>query len=152
MQLAADSTRVRALMSDYDHLDRLSPIVTQSHLLQRFDDGRRRIRLDVRACVWFLCKTVRRVQDVTLLADGDITTTAIPELSDFSHAEERWRIEPLRQGTHIHYRAELVPSFFVPPMLGPYLMKQAIRRELLTAAERLERLAGAAGGDSHLGR
>lgn len=141
VHLDADAGRVRELMTDYDHLDRLSSIVTTSQVLEVLADGSRRIKLDMRACVLFLCKTVRRVQKVTTLANGDITTSAIPELSDFARAHEHWRIQEQHNGTRIHYRAELVPSFFVPPWLGPYLIKQAIRRELVTAAQRLESLA-----------
>ena len=142
VHLDADAGRVRELMTDYDHLDRLSNIVTTSQVLEVLADGSRHIKLDMRACVLFLCKTVRRVQKVTTLANGDITTSAIPELSDFARAHEHWRIQKQPHGTRIHYRAELVPSFFVPPGLGPYLIKQAIRRELVTAAQRLESLAG----------
>ena len=142
VHLDADAGRVRELMTDYDHLDRLSNTVISSQILEVLADGSRHIKLDMRACVLFLCKTVRRVQKVTTLANGDITTSAIPELSDFTRAHEHWRIQGQQDGTRIHYRAELVPSFFVPPWLGPYLIKQAIRRELITAAERLESLAG----------
>ena len=141
VRLDADAGRVRDLMTDYDHLDRLSDTVTTSQVLEVLTDGSRHIKLDMRACVLFLCKTVRRVQKVTTLANGDITTHAIPEFSDFVRAHEHWRIQRQLHGTHIHYRAELVPSFFVPPWLGPYLIKQAIRRELVTAAQRLESLA-----------
>jgi hypothetical protein len=95
----------------------------------------------MRACVLFLCKTVRRVQDVALQPNGDITASAVPALSDFSRAEEHWRIIPQGSGTRIHYDAQLVPDFFVPPMLGPWLLKRAIRRDLLGAAARIESLA-----------
>ena len=144
VHLDADAGRVRELMTDYDHLDRLSDTVIISQVLEVLADGSRRIQLDMRACVLFLCKTVRRVQEVTTLANGDITTHAIPESSDFARAREHWRIQGQYNGTRIHYRAELVPSFFMPPWLGAYLIKQAIRRELVTAAQRLESLAATA--------
>ncbi len=141
VHLDADAGRIRELMTDHNHLDRLSDTVTTSQVLEVLADGSRRIKLDMRACVLFLCKTVRRVQKVTTLANSDITTSAIPELSDFARAHEHWRIQGQQKGTRIHYWAELAPSFFVPPWLGPYLIKQAIRRELVTAAQRLESLA-----------
>jgi hypothetical protein len=145
MQLNADAARVRALMTDYDHLDRLSDIVVDSRVLDVLADGGKRIQLDVRACVWVFCRTVRRVQDVTAQDNGDLRTRVIPERSDFTHAVERWRIETTPTGTRIRYNAELQPSFFVPPLLGPYLMKQAIRREITSAAQHLEALAPVGG-------
>ena len=143
MLLDAETARVRELMTDYDHLDRLSAIVTRSRVLAVRPDGSRRIRLDMRACVLFLCKTVRRVQDVETHANGDITTRAVPSLSDFSHAEEHWRIVPQGNGTRIRYDAHMVPDFFVPPILGPWLLQRALRRDLLGAAALLESLAPA---------
>lgn len=141
MRLDADTTQVRTLMTDYDHLDRLSDIVTDSHVLDVLANGDKRIQLNVHACVWIFCRTLRRVQDVTTLEDGDLRTRALPERSDFSEAVERWHIEATPRGTRIRYNAQLAPNFFVPPLLGPYLIKQAIRRELLSAAQHLEALA-----------
>ena len=145
MRLDADAASVRALMTDYDRLDRLSDIVIDSHVLDVLADGSKRIQLDVRACVWIFCRTVRRVEDVTTLENGDLSTNALPERSDFSHAVERWRILATPGGTRLLYNAQLTPNFFVPPLLGPYLMKQAIRRELISAAQHLEALAPVGG-------
>lgn len=133
---------VRARMIDYAHLDQLSPLVIQSRVLETFAGNRQRLELVMRACVLFLCKTVKRVTDVTLENNGDIVTNALPELSDFSQADERWRITSERARTRIQYRAEIVPSFFVPPLIGPAILKYKLRSELRTLAERLERMAG----------
>ncbi len=152
MQLDADTAQVRALMTDYDHLDRLSDIVTNSRVLDVMANGDKRIQLDMHACVWIFCRMVHRVQDVTTLEDGDLRTRAVPERSDFSQAVERWHIEATPRGTRIRYNAQLTPNFFVPPLLGPYLIKQAIRRELLSAAQHLEALAPVHGrvADQHV--
>ena len=99
MVLDAETARVRELMTDYDHLDRLSGSVIRSRVLGMHPDGSRRMQLDMRACVLFLCRTVRRVQDVQTQPGGDITTRAVPALSDFSRAEERWRITAQGNGT-----------------------------------------------------
>lgn len=145
MRLDADARTVRALMTDYGQLHRLSDIVTESRVLDVLGPDSQRIQLNMRACVWVFCRTVRRVQDVTLRANGDLTTRVVPERSDFSHGAERWRIIATGGGTRIRYDAQLTPRFFVPPLLGPYLVKQAIRRELVSAAQRLETLAPVTG-------
>ncbi|MBI5612395.1 MAG: SRPBCC family protein [Gammaproteobacteria bacterium] len=133
---------VRARMTDYAHLDQLSPLVTQSRVLETFADNRQRLELIMRACVLFFCKTVKRVTDVTLENNGNIVTHALPELSDFFQADERWRITPEQARTRIQYRAELVPRFFVPPLIGPAILKYKLHSELETLAERLEHTLG----------
>lgn len=133
---------VRARMTDYAHLDQLSPLVIQSRALERFDDSRARLELIMHACVLVFCKTVKRVIDVTLENNGDIVTRALPELSDFYKADERWRIAPERAGTRIKYRGEIIPKFFVPPLIGPAILKYKMRSELETLAGRLEHTLG----------
>jgi hypothetical protein len=145
MRLDADAVEVRALMTDYDHLDRLSDIVTYSRLLYVLPNGSKRMQLDMHVCVWIFCRTLRRVQDVTTLENGDISTSVLPEPTGFSHAMELWRIDAIPGGTRIRYDAQLTPNFYVPPILGPYLMKKAIRRELIGAAQHLEALAPVGG-------
>lgn len=135
---------VRALMIDYARLSRLSKVVTGAEVTQRFADGRQRLRLDLRACVWFFCKQLRKVEDVATLANGDIVTVALPTQSDFQYAVERWRIAgdgTDSRRTRIDYESEMIPSFFVPPLIGPALIKRALRRELIHSLETLEQLA-----------
>ena len=146
VRVHAQVDAVRALMTDYARLSRLSPVVTGAEIVQRYGDGTQRLRLNLRACVWILCKDLRKLQDVTAHAAGEIVTVAIPAESDFSRAVERWRIvaDPSHGGaarTRIEYESELTPSFFVPPFIGPTLIKHALRRELTHSIQALERLA-----------
>lgn len=146
VRVQARPDAVRALMTDYARLSRLSDVVTAAEVVQRFADGRQRLRLRLHACVWILCKDLRKLEDVATLANGDIVTTALPAESDFLHAVERWRIADGSSagdsgGTRIDYESEMSPSFFVPPIIGPALIKRALRRELTRSLETLERLA-----------
>lgn len=154
VQVHADADAVRTLMTDYARLSRLSTVVTRAEVVHRFADGTQRLRLNLRACVWVLCKDLRKLEDVSTQANGDIVTVAIPSESDFSHAVERWRIvsspvaSPVASSagtqatrTRIEFESEMTPSFFVPPVLGPALIKRALRRELTHSIQALERLA-----------
>lgn len=146
VRVHAEAQAVRALMTDYARLSRLSNVVTAAQIVQRFADDTQRLRLDLRACVWIFCKDLRKLEDVRVRANGDIVTVAIPAESDFSHAVERWRIVAETDAayaahTRIDYESELTPSFFVPPFIGPALIKRALRRELTHSIETLERLA-----------
>ena len=138
----APADAVRARLTDYAHLDRLSPLVTQSRVLETFADNHQRLELIMRACVLIFCKTVKRVTDVTLAENGDIVTHALPELSDFAQADERWRITSEQGRSRLHYHAKIVPGFFVPPLIGPAILKYKLRGELETLAARLERMGG----------
>ena len=140
VDLSAATAAVRALLTDYDHLDRLSAHIVESRRLTAGDGGAR-VRIVLEACVFVFCKTVRRVMAVETRANGDILTLADPAESDFRHAREIWQVNPQDRGTRLVYEAEFEPSFFVPPLIGPWLIKSRLRGALEEIATRLEDLA-----------
>lgn len=139
--LVADPAKARALIGDYRQWPRLSKTLKESRLLRTFPDRRQRVKLRFRSCVLFICKTIRQVKDVTKQPNGDIVTFMVSDDSDFESGWERWHMVAEQEKTRIHYRAELVPSFRVPPLIGPWILKSKLRRSLTRTAENLERLA-----------
>ncbi|MHB1951300.1 MAG: SRPBCC family protein [Acidiferrobacteraceae bacterium] len=131
--------RVRALVTDYAHLQRLVPDIVRSTLLP----ARHGLKLRVvfRACVWIFCKTVTKTEWVNSAPGGVITTRAIPSQSDFRYAVERWRIARAGDGTLISYRGVAAPKFHVPPVIGPWLIRTVMERELSRSVARLRRLS-----------
>lgn len=84
---------------------------------------------------------MRATEDVQTEGDGEIVGQALPSASDFRELREHWRIVPDDSGTRVHYAATMMPKFFVPPLIGPWLIKATLRRELATSARRIERLS-----------
>jgi hypothetical protein len=139
--LDADHAAVARLLGDYTRLQRLSPTVIDSRILGQVGAGEPRVQVIVRACALFLCKTVSKVADVTQLPGGDLHMRNVPELSDFTENEETWQVRPEGHATRLRYEANMVPKFFVPPLIGPLVIKSVIRRELRESAQRVEALA-----------
>ena len=138
--LAADAARVRALLSDYDHLDRLSDTVLESRRLVSAG-GTPQVQIIQRACVLIFCKTLTRVMTVETRPDGDILTLVNSEHGDFRDVTEHWQVIAHAADARVRYRAEFVPQFFVPPLLGPWFIKAYLRSEVKATADRLEALA-----------
>ena len=65
----------------------------------------------------------------------------VPEQGNFSAGRTQWLLEPRGAQVLVRYRAELVPDFTLPPIIGTTLVRQALARELRTVLEHLERLA-----------
>ena len=137
--VAAPPQRVFALVTNYNHLRRLSPDIVSSTLVA----GTRRltVRMVMRACVLWFCKTVRKTEYVFQGAGGVITTLAIPAQSDFRYQWERWHIQAVPGGTRISYHSGLEPKFYVPPLIGPWLIRRTVRHDLTESVHRLQRLA-----------
>lgn len=131
----------RALLTDYNHLGRLNRSVEVSEILAKRGPGDYQVRTVTQACVWFFCKRIHQVQDVIEAADGSITATVIPQQSDFRHGYARVNLWQEGAGTRVLIRSEVEPDFWIPPVIGPWIIKRKLRSEALETVLNLERLA-----------
>jgi hypothetical protein len=142
VRVDAAARKVRALLTDFAHLDRLSNTITEDRVVAPGPGGGLRLHLTFHACVLMVfCRDIRKTTDVRTDHEGDILFTLVPAESDFGAGDETWHIEGDRRSTRLQYRASLVPTFFVPPLIGPWLVKRRIVDELETTVVRIETLA-----------
>lgn len=139
--LDADPAVVQHHLTDYDRLYQLSDLIVESETLAADWGSGPRVRIVLRACVLFFCQTMRRVMTVQRTDSSAILRLADPAESDFSYANEIWRVHPHGRGTRLTYEAEFEPNFFVPPLIGPWLIKLQLRAALEEVVINLERLA-----------
>ncbi|MEX2482385.1 MAG: hypothetical protein WD928_16125 [Gammaproteobacteria bacterium] len=131
--------------SDYEHLDRLNDSITESRVLERYDENSLKRLLALRKCVLFLCFRLRFVEHVRIESDA-IHTTIIPAESTFHDGTGEWRFEAVDDHrTRITMRASQTPDFWIPPVLGPALLKRVFLAEVRETCANLERLAREAG-------
>lgn len=140
MLIDADPQRVRTLLTDYARLGRLSHTITRSEVLER-NPPNYRLRLTTNGCVLFFCRELVQVQDVTELNDGYILVKVVPEMSDFTYGQSMWRIRPQNNRTRVTYSSDLVPGFWIPPLIGTSLFKHKLQEETRLLIENLEHLA-----------
>ena len=140
MLIDAHPEQVRALLTDYAHLDRLSPSITGSALLFS-NTPHYRVRVTTDGCVFFYCRQLVQVQDVTELKNGYILVKVLPEMSDFNYSQNLWRIRMEDGRTRVTYSSDLVPGFWVPPIVGTAIFQHKLLEESHQVIENLERLA-----------
>lgn len=140
------SAHVEALLRDYRQWPRLSDTLTESQLLLTLPDGRQRVRIVFNSCVFIFCKTIAQTKDMDSREHGDIRTVMVPAQSDFSSGWEHWQIRSTKNMTQVQYHAEFSPSFSLPPVIGPWILKARLRQKLTLTAERLELLSRDATG------
>ncbi len=135
--VAASVDQVMAVLTDYGFPDRLDPEVTKREVISR-NGGVTRVRTEVRACAVLFCKDVVLTQDITAVADA-IDAHIVPDESDFRSGHFHWSV--LRSdsgGSHINFEVTMEPDFFIPPLIGGYLVRRKLRLKILTAVENLE--------------
>jgi len=136
-----DAPQARGLLTDYNHLGRVNPAIKESEILLTRKPGDYRVRTLTEACIWFYCRHIEQVQDVIESRDGSITAVVVPALSDFRHGYARVNLWQEPGGTRILLRSEVEPDFWIPPLIGPWLIKRKLLSEALETVENLERVA-----------
>jgi hypothetical protein len=141
LEIAAPEWAIRAALTDYDHLDSLSPAIIESRVVRQTDEGPL-VYTHSRSCAGFFCRQLHKTERVTV-AELAITAVILPEDSNVTHGVTRWRFTATATGTRVELDSEIDPAFFVPPLIGPPLVKSALRREAQTLATGLEQAARA---------
>jgi Polyketide cyclase / dehydrase and lipid transport len=143
--VAAKAADVHRMLTDYQQWPRLSDNVTEARLVPGAATGAQRISVTLRSCLvsGLFCKVLQQVKDLEALPDGmGYATTFVPGQGDFVSGSESWQIHVESDATtRLRYDATFVPAFHVPRFIGPWMIKRALRRELIGAATKLERLA-----------
>ncbi len=137
--LDARPAAVRVVLTDFDHLERLTPAILESRLMHRDAKGAL-VFTRSRACAGWFCRELKKVEEVVVAGDT-IVATALPEQSDVVMSITRWRISPAGAGTRVDWESSFDPRFMVPPLVGPALIKRALAREAAVHAAAIERSA-----------
>ncbi len=138
--------RLRDLVTDYANLDELSPTVVSSRLISGRRGQGARVEVKLRPCVMVvLCKTITKVSDAHVEPDtGRVRFIMVPGLGDFSEGHETITMIRAADGdtrqVRFSYAAELYPDFYIPPIVGPWLIRRAIIKDLEATSRRVERL------------
>ncbi len=138
--ITASVDQVTAVLTDYEHPNRLTPDVTKREVVGR-ESGITRVRTEIHSCVVFFCKYLTLTQDVTVVA-GAIKADIVPEESDFRSGYLLWSVTSGdRGGSHIQYDSVIEPDFFIPPLIGRFFIRKRLRQQIFATAENLEREA-----------
>ena len=138
MELDAPAEKVRAILTDYAHLDRLNASITASEITDAKDDGTVRVLTRFENCILFFCLTVQRVEDITEDVQGRILVALVPDASSFRSGQASWEVKSTGSGSRVIHRATLDPDFWLPPWIGTAILKATLRREIRASFENLE--------------
>ena len=145
VKVSGDQLTIYKITTDYDQLARLSDIIIESGLVERIDqDGNKivRRRLLTKTCLILFCFVATLVEDITESGDGIIKTTIIPEESNFLYGDATWQVlESDEPYTLIIFNSRFKPDFWVPPLVGPLLIKKMVLDETKKTITNIEKIA-----------
>ena len=132
---------IYAVFLNYDLASKFSGFIVESRNLEPTADGQRRFYIRNHGCVWFFCRSFERSGQVEHEPFVYIRSTADAGESDFHFSLESWTFETEGAGTLVVYEFEFEPKFWIPPLIGPYVLRKKLKNDSARALNRIEALA-----------
>ena len=146
VRLNASADAAYAVFSDIALLPQINPAVRKASVMRELPNGARRVYTQVHMCVALFCKELQQVQDMrfeALESGGTVLASVLPELSDLRFGEAEWTFRRCGEQTCLSFHARMEPKFWVPPLIGPWLIQRKLRVEAMETSAGLEKLARA---------
>ncbi|MEA3412335.1 MAG: SRPBCC family protein [Pseudomonadota bacterium] len=141
MQVDAPAAHVYQVLTDFRHIYRLNPSITESKVMSSGESDGIRVRTLIEDCVLLRCMRIARTETVYRNGNEHLHVVTDPEHSDFKSGITDWWILPDGETSRVVYQAEMEPDFFIPPVIGRFVMKKKLREGILTSFENLECIA-----------
>lgn len=136
--LDAPAGYVYDVITDYSHGYRINPFITEVEILPSEHDQVVRVRTLSEHWVGPFNFKIDWVGDIVETKHGDINIKTIPELSSFESGSAVWMIRPRGERTWLLHESSLKPNFFIPPVIGDYIIKRKIEDVSLATLKRIE--------------
>lgn len=137
----ASADAVFQVFSTWSTSTQFSSAIVEARDLEPDESGRPGFYTLNRGCILFFCKTVVREGWVEKEGRHLMRAFADPERSDFIFSNETWTFDEDSGGTRVVYQLRFDPKFWIPPGIGPYLIKRKLRNEGGHAIGRIEAVA-----------
>jgi len=129
------------VFSRWDLSTKFSKAIVEAHDLEPDEQGRPGFYIRNKGCVLFFCKSLVRQGYVESQDDRLLLAFTDPSKSDFRFCEESWEFAEEDGGTRVRYVLQFEPDFWVPPAIGPYMIKRKLSSDGSEALGRIEAIA-----------
>lgn len=138
---AASREELYAVLTNYDLFDKFTSAFTESRNLDPDEEGRPQFYNRMEGCILLFCVSFERYGHLVLDPLTNIEAIVDPARSDFDYSVERWELIEHGDKTLLIYEFEMEPSFWVPPVIGPYMIRRTLKSGGGNAVNRIEALA-----------
>ena len=139
-QINGSSEKIFIILTDYEQYTKLNSNVQESRVISAPGQQIRRL-LKIRQCIFFFCFNLQMVEKV-VQSKFFIESSIIKDESNFLSGLASWELVKISGNkTLVRLRASQTPAFWIPPFIGPTLIKSVLFKELEETFTNLEILA-----------
>lgn len=129
------------VLTDFEQFEKFTSAIVEARNTEPNEYGQPGFYTRMEGCVLLFCKSLTRNGYLILIPRLEIVAISIPEESDFKYSHERWQLIDFEDGTIMIYDFEMEPAFWVPPVIGPFVIQRVLRSGAERAVDRIEKLA-----------
>ncbi|MGJ8668953.1 MAG: SRPBCC family protein [Oceanococcus sp.] len=132
-----------AIFTDYARLPEINSAIIKAEPIAGAQGSDQRIHTQVQVCVMGFCRVFDQVQDMRKSPPEYLRADVIPRLSNLRYGKASWRIWDEAGTAKLIFEAVVEPDFWIPPLIGPWLIERKLASEAVGTANGIERLANA---------
>lgn len=125
------------VLNDYENMPRFVPDILATHLISA-GAGRKRVEIEGVARLLFLEYPTRTILDVMYLPDGSITLNSVAGNLAIHGVV---RVHGNGTYTRVDYQVRMTPDFWLPPLIGDFLISRQIKRQFEGMVSEMHRRA-----------
>lgn len=143
----ASAPAVFRALQDYAAMARYNPDLRAVRVKPTHTPDRLRLFTTIHACVLIFCKTMHQEQIMTARTGADggtLDAELVPHGGDFKGGHGVWIVRPCSAGrtmTCMDVQIQLVPAFWVPPVIGPWVLRRKMDEEAHRTVTGLEQVS-----------
>lgn len=137
----ASIQQVFEIFRHWDYSSEFSSAIVEARDVEEDELGRPQFYIRNKGCILFFCKSFERRGYVESNPNEQLLAFTDPLTSDFHLSDERWNFSEKDSGTVVVYDLLMKPKFWIPPGIGPYLLKRKLKNDGGQAIDRIEVLA-----------
>lgn len=137
----ASVEQIYAVYKSWDYSTQFSSAIVEARDMEPDQQGRAQFYVRNKGCVLFFCQSFERQGYVESELNAVVRAIANPETSDFHLSKESWQFLARDGGTIVTYDLLMRPKFWIPPGIGPYILKRKLKKSGGDAVDRIEVIA-----------
>jgi len=142
MRVDANLDDVYQHLTDLKNIHKLNNTIVSS--VVKYSKGKEHeVEVLTSGCVLFFCTEQIQYQKVKELGNGYIMIHLDPDKSDFRSGQILWQVIAEKNSTRIIFAADFEPDFWIPPLIGPWILTDIFLKESQETIFELEKLAKA---------